>query len=132
MWQQMTPEQQHAFTQNYLQNKFKPASSSGQGSQVTPSSLISLRGQMTNPMMGGNMDTPFDSVSAMAGRIQKTADSLNSVNGGQAPMQQQPVHPALQKMVQGGLTKEQILQDYLENEAEYQQQGITLEMLQGL
>lgn len=134
IWQRMTPEQQQEFIVNYVQNKFKPAAAGNQGAKITPAGLVSLRGQMTNPIQGGRMDMPFDSVAAMAGRIQNTADSLNNANGGQPMMQQgqSQIHPALQKMVQDGITKEQILQDYLENEAEYQQMGITLEMLQGL
>lgn len=134
IWQRMTPEQQQEFIVNYVQNKLKPAAAGNQGAKITPAGLVSLRGQMTNPIQGGRMDMPFDSVAAMAGRIQNTADSLNNANGGQPMMQQgqSQIHPALQKMVQDGITKEQILQDYLENEAEYQQMGITLEMLQGL
>lgn len=106
LWRQMTPEQQQSFLNSYTQNKFKPAAAGSQGAQITPAGLVSLRGQMTNPIQGGRMDMPFDSVAAMAGRIQNTADSLNAANGGQpqaAPMMNQDAElsPADQEAIDG-------------------------------
>lgn len=106
LWRQMTPEQQQAFLESYTQNKFKPAAAGNQGAKITPAGLVSLRGQMTNPIQGGRMDMPFDSIAAMAGKIQNTADSLNNVNGGQmqsAPMMNQDAElsPADQEAIAG-------------------------------
>lgn len=133
-WNQMTPEQQQEAVGNYVQDKFKASGGSGGGSTLTPSNMLSLRGQMMNPITGGNPQTPMSDVTNMAGQIQRTTDSLNTANAGAPmPMQQtaKPQHPAIQKMLQDGITMQMILQDFAQNQQEYEAQGITLEMLQG-
>lgn len=54
------------------------------------------------------------------------------VGGRSQPMPQKQLHPALQKMVQGGLTKQDILNDYMANAKEYEANGITLDMIGAL
>lgn len=54
------------------------------------------------------------------------------VGGQPQPMPQKQLHPALQKMVQDGLTKQDILNDYMQNAKEYEANGITLDMIGAL